>query len=422
MDGASIYPFHRVLYSVTSNHQVKMNLIKDLRLIIRTSYKHKGVKMASKKSTKSNKVKQDGILLKIVEPQITAVLPISKDQPSLSVPVQLTVRVTNSKKTSIPFIISGRLIPEIIGPDGQILNRKEPINRQVEIDKYEGLLVAVREQIAIPLEARLSWQDNLLLLRVPTNPSYWHIPINPDNSWSFETLELGTYQLRFIYDNPIGNVLCFDPQTQQEIEVEGIQTDRLVTPFVNLRILQTVQLNNSVVEVDGISFEIMMPERELVVPEKLSNCRELLDLGIRITNNTTAPLRFRFYDAITPELMLPNGQIIRESSQWSDWLIGYEESDFPLAVPGENVIFSPGGSIQKIENNQFELIIWVGNGGSWRFNRLQLGNYQIRLEYSNDAVQVKVYGKDGKKKVIDNIWTGKVFTSFIEFSLVDKFR
>jgi hypothetical protein len=381
--------------------------------------------MASKNSQKStrNKVKQDGIQLKILEPQITAVLPISKDQPSLSVPVQLSVSVTNNTQSSIPFIISGRLIPEIIGPDGQILNRKEPINRQVEMNKYEGLLVAVREQIAIPLEARLSWQDNLLLLRVPTNPSYWHIPINPDNSWSFEGLELGTYQLRFIYDNPTGNVLCFDLETRQRtLKIEGIKTGQLATPFVNLRILQTVQLNNSVVEVDGISFEILMPERELVVPEKLSDGRKLLDLGIRITNNTTTPLRFRFHDAITPELMLPNGQIIRESSQWSDWLIGYEESDFPLAMPGDDVIFSPGGSIQKIEDNQFELMIWVGNGGSWRFNRLQLGNYQIRLEYSNDAVKVKVYGEDGKKKVIDNIWTGKVFTSFIEFSLVYQFR
>lgn len=381
--------------------------------------------MASKNSQKStrNKVKQDGIQLKILEPQITAVLPISKDQPSLSVPVQLSVSVTNNTQTSIPFIISGRLIPEIIGPDGQTLHRKEPINRQVQMEEYEGVLVGVREQIGICLEARLSWQDNLLLLRVPTNPSYWHIPINPDNSWSFEGLELGTYQLRFIYDNPTGNVLCFDLETRQRtLKIEGIKTGQLATPFVNLRILQTVQLNNSVIEVDGISFEILMPERELVVPEKLSDGRKLLDLGIRITNNTTTPLRFRFHDAITPELMLPNGQIMRESSQWSDWLIGYEESDFPLAMPGEDVIFSPGGSIQKIEDNQFELMIWVGNGGSWRFNRLQLGNYQIRLEYSNDAVKVKVYGEDGKKKVIDNILTGQVFTSFIEFSLVDQFR
>jgi hypothetical protein len=381
--------------------------------------------MASKNSQKStrNKVKQDGIQLKILEPQITAVLPISKDQPSLSVPVQLSVSVTNNTQTSIPFIISGRLIPEIIGPDGQTLHRKEPINRQVQMEEYEGVLVGVREQIGICLEARLFWQDNLLLLRVPTNPSYWHIPINPDNSWSFEGLELGTYQLRFIYDNPTGNVLCFDLETRQRtLKIEGIKTGQLATPFVNLRILQAVELNNSVIEVDGISFEILMPERELVVPEKLSDGRKLLDLGIRITNNTTTPLHFRFHDAITPELMLPNGQIMRESSQWSDWLIGYEESDFPLAMPGEDVIFSPGGSIQKIEDNQFELMIWVGNGGSWRFNRLQLGNYQIRLEYSNDAVKVKVYGEDGKKKVIDNIWTGKVFTSFIEFSLVYQFR
>jgi len=384
----------------------------------------------TKKSTNRNKVKvkQDGIQLKIWQPEIIAVLPIAKNPPSLSVPVQLAVTVTNNTQTSIPFIHSGRLIPEIIGPDGQTLNRKEPINRQVQREEYEGSLVGVGEEIAICLEARLSWQDNLLLLRVPTNPIYWDLSLNPDNSWSFEGLELGTYQLRFIYDNPTGNVLCFDCQIREKtlkierIKIEGIKTSQLATPFVNLRILQAVEHNNSVVEVNGISFEALMPERELVVPQKPSEGHRLLDLGIRITNNTTTPLHFCFHAAITPELMMPNGEIIRKINYASDWLRGPQESDFPLAMPGEDVIFSPGASIYWIEDNHWELMISVGNGGSWQFSPLQLGNYQIRLEYSNEAAQVKVDGEDRKKKLIDNIWTGTVFTSFIEFSLVDKFK
>lgn len=378
----------------------------------------------TKKSTNRNKVKvkQDGIQLKIRPPEITAVIPIAKNQPSLCVPVQLAVTITNNTQTSIPFIHSGRLIPEIIGPDGQTLNRKEPINRQVQMEEYKGSLVGVGKEIAICLEARLSWQNNLLLLRVPTNPIYWDLSLNPDNSWSFEALELGTYQLRFIYDNPTGNVLCFDSQTrQQTLKIEGIKTSQLATPFVDLRILQAVELN-SVVEVNGISFEALMPERELVVPEKPSEGHRLLDLGIRITNNTTTPLHFSFYDAITPELMMPNGEIMRRINYASDWLVGYEESDFPLAMPGEDVIFSPGASICWVEDNHLELRIGVGNGGFWQFSPLHLGNYQIRLEYRNDTAQVKVYGKDRNKKLIDNIWTGKVFTSFIEFSLVDKFN
>jgi len=384
----------------------------------------------TKKSTNRNKVKvkQDGIQLKIWGPEITAVLPIAKNQPSLSVPVQLAVTVTNNTQTSIPFIHSGRLIPEIIGPDGQTLNRKEPINRQVQREEYEGSLVGVGKEIAICLEARLSWQDNLLLLRVPTNPIYWDLSLNPDNSWSFEGLEVGTYQLRFIYDNHTGNVFCFDCQIRQgtlkreRIQIEGIKTSQLATPFVNLRILQAVEVNNRVLEVNGISFEALMPERELVVPEKPSEGHRLLDLGIRITNNTTTPIHFCFHAAITPELMMPNGEIMRRISYASDWLRGPEESDFPLAMPGEDVIFSPGASIYWIEDNHWELMIGVGNGGYWQFSPLQLGNYQIRLEYSNEAAQVKVDGEYGKKKLIDNIWTGTVFTCFIEFSLVDKFK
>jgi len=373
----------------------------------------------TKKSTNRNKVKPDGIQLKIWEPAITAVIPIAKNQPSLSVPVQLAVTVINNTQTSIPFIHSGRLIPEIIGPDGQTLNPKEPINRQVQREEYEGSLVGVGEEIAISLEARLSWQDNLLLLRVPTNPIYWDLSLNPDNSWSFEGLELGTYQLRFIYDNPTGDVLCFDWSIRQgtlkreRIKIEGIKTSQLATPFVNLRILQAVELNNSVVEVNGISFEILMPERELVVPEKPSEGHRLLDLGIRITNNTPTPLYFCFHAAITPELMMPNGEIMRRISYASDWLRGPEESDFPLAMPGEDVIFSPGASIYWIEDNHWELMLGVGNGGYWQFSPLQLGNYQIRLEYSNEAAQVKVDGEDRKTKLIDNIWTGTVFTGYL---------
>ena len=158
------------------------------------------------------------------------------------------------------------------------------------------------------------------------------------------------------------------------------------------------------------------------MPEKPSEGHRLLDLGIRITNNTTTPLHFCFHAAITPELMMPNGEIMRRISYASDWLRGPEESDFPLAMPGEDVIFSPGASIYWIEDNHWALMIGVGNGGYWQFSPLQLGNYQIRLEYSNEAAQVKVDGEDRKTKLIDNIWTGTVFTGFIEFSLVDKFK
>ncbi|MFB8794018.1 MAG: hypothetical protein U7126_07290 [Microcoleus sp.] len=215
--------------------------------------------MTSQGSNNSNKVKQDGLLLEIREPQIIA-LAIPENKPNATAPVKLAVVVTNNTQTSIPFRISGALIPEIVGSDGQALHRKEPKNRQVGVGKYDCVLLGVGEQIGISLDARLSWQNNLLQLVVPNSPDYWQIPTNFDNSWSFDTLGSGEYQVRFSYDSPVGNVFCLDPQTGQEKIIEVIETGKLTTPFANLRLIQPVGFNNNAVEVDGIHFETLMPE------------------------------------------------------------------------------------------------------------------------------------------------------------------
>jgi hypothetical protein len=179
-----------------------------------------------------------------------------------------------------------------------------------------------------------------------------------------------------------------------------------------------IQSNEPVVEVNGISFETVMPERVFIVPEKPFENNTLVELGVRITNNTSAPYRFSFYNAITPELMMMDTQTPQEMSYMSDWLVGSQESDFPLAMPGESVTFMPGASIVKYENDQFTFSTSVGDGGINFFTNLHLGTYQLRFKYKNDSAEAKVSEKvTEKKKRIENIWTGETSMPFVEFSL-----
>ncbi|OCR02911.1 hypothetical protein BCD67_16390 [Oscillatoriales cyanobacterium USR001] len=179
-----------------------------------------------------------------------------------------------------------------------------------------------------------------------------------------------------------------------------------------------IQSNEPVVEVDGIRFEILMPERVFIVPEKPFENNTLVELGVRITNNTSTPYRFSFYNAITPELMMRDTQTLQEMFYMSDWLVGPRESDFPLAMPGEAVSFMSGGIILKEKNDCFRFMISVGDGGINFFTNLHLGTYQLRFKYKNHSAEPKVYEEaSGKKKRIENIWTGEASMPFVEFSL-----
>ncbi|MGB8691290.1 MAG: hypothetical protein WCD53_28755 [Microcoleus sp.] len=374
--------------------------------------------MTSQGSNNSNKVKQDGLLLEIREPQIIA-LAIPENKPNATAPVKLAVVVTNNTQTSIPFRISGALIPEIVGSDGQALHRKEPKNRQFGVGKYDCVLLGVGEQIGISLDARLSWQNNLLQLVVPNSPDYWQIPTNFDNSWSFDALGPGEYQLRFSYDSPVGNVFCLDPQTGQEKIIEVIETGKLTTPFANLRLIQPVGFNNNAVEVDGIHFETLMPEQLLTVLNKRRNAESSVQIGMRITNNTPTPFYFSFYGSFYPELIMPDGQVQRRGYN-TDWMRGPEESDFLLVTPGKSLTFFPDISLFWTNHSQFSLGVSSGYGGSCSFDQLKPGIYHFRFQYYNtsDTIPKKnLAGESIESRPIEKVWTGRVDTPFVEFSI-----
>ncbi|MEG3972017.1 hypothetical protein QUA00_31015 [Microcoleus sp. T2B6] len=386
--------------------------------------------MASRKSKRSNNVKQDGLQLKVELPEIVA-LSIPENKPGVTAEFSFTVSLTNNTPAPIPLAIDyDALIPEIFGPDGQALHRREPINRQVGNGEYHGSLVGVRQQISTSIKGRLSWQNNLLQL-ILHRPTYDESPIDLDKSWSFDTLGPGEYQVRFTYETPTGTIVYTNPFTVfnikellegKEVPLERIEvagTGQLVTPLANFRLLQPVGLNNSAVEVDGIRFETFIPEPFLTVPNKSDNSYQSVQIGMRITNNTLTSFYFSFYGSFAPSLVIPDGQILR-GGYISDWMRGPEESDFLLVTPGKSVTLFPDIDLSWRKCDQLSLGVSDGSGGAWSFNELKPGIYHFRFRYENisNTIQKKnLAGQSITSRPIEKVWTGRVDTPFVEFRI-----
>jgi hypothetical protein len=396
--------------------------------------------MASRKSKRSKKFKQNdlqlkenGLQLKMEWPEIVAIS-IPENKPGVTAEFSFTVSLTNNTPAPIPLAIDyDALIPEILGPDGQGLHRREPINRQVGNGEYHGSLVGVRQQISTSMEGRLSWQNNLLQL-ILHRPTYDESPIDVDKSWSFDTLGPGEYQVRFTYETPTGTIVYTNPFTVfnikellegKEVPLERIEvtgTGQLVTPFANFRLLQPVGLNNSAVEVDGISFETVIPEPLLTLPNKSDNSYQSVQIGMQITNNTVTPFYFSFYGSFYPELVTPDGEVKRKA-YGNDWMRGPEESDFLLVTPGKSLAFFPDISLFWTNHSQFSLGVSSGYGGYCSFDQLKAGIYHFRFQYYNTSdttiPKKNIAGNSIESRPIEKVWTGWVDTPFVEFRLIE---
>ncbi|XZO04270.1 MAG: hypothetical protein ACM65L_11375 [Microcoleus sp.] len=391
--------------------------------------------MASKKSKRSKKNQQDGLqtkenglLLEITLPENVA-LSIPENKPGATAPLRFFVRFTNNTQAPVPFLHYGALIPEIFGPSGQALHRREPINRQVASGEYHGSLVGVGKQTHTSLEGRLSWQQNSLQL-ILHDPIYDGIPIDLDQSWSFDTLGPGAYQIRFIYETPTGTIVYTNPFTVnieellkgKEIPLERIEvtgTGQLVTPLANFRLLQPVGLNNSAVEVDGIRFETFIPEPLLTLPNKNDNSYQSVQIGMRITNNTPTPFYFSIYGSFYPYLVMPDGEVKR-GAYGNDWIRGPEEFDFPLVTPGKSLTFFPDTHLFWTNHRQFSLGVSDGGGGYCAFEQLKPGIYHFRFQYytTSDTISKKnLAGESIQTRPIEKVWTGWVDTPFVEFRI-----
>jgi|GEM_PF-1519068 len=193
--------------------------------------------------------------------------------------------------------------------------------------------------------------------------------------------------------------------------------------------------SNNTVQVDGIQFETVMPERVYQIPPKEPGAKTQVQFGIRITNNTANPCNLLLF-AVLPEFLQANKQKVPQFGPVANSTAAPELSDFKLLMPGESVTFLVEGYFEWFKDG-LQFAFMRKDATYWWYGNFESGIYSINVIYENPypAWDQASWG-DGiislmpKRKQprnsyrplkiikIEDVWVGKILTPSIEFRLI----
>lgn len=166
--------------------------------------------------------------------------------------------------------------------------------------------------------------------------------------------------------------------------------------------------NNTVIEIDKICFETLLPEQNYQLPKYGEETP--IQLGVRITNNSLIPYRFDL-PKFEPEISNYGGQIIKMSWARNATTIP-EDRHVPFIQPKQSLDFyfyNPKFCWYKKLEIGFRG--YSDYGGVWNFYEFQSGTYNIRIRYKkNNPIKEVRQGSFKPAKIYDGFWIGEVFT------------
>ena len=186
--------------------------------------------------------------------------------------------------------------------------------------------------------------------------------------------------------------------------------------------LTSFQLNdNNAIEVNGIRFETIVPNPILTVPKESVGATTPIQFGVRITNNTSEPVRIR-RDSLTPELLGLNNQFLFPAILQHGALT-FTESDFSLIAPKQNITLFWKGSLvrDRIDSMRSLMVALIDNRlrRGFYFSPFMPGIFQIRLTYTNtdeettsEDIQIQ------ESKQLAGVLTGRFSSPWVKIKLV----
>ena len=377
-----------------------------------------------------------GIFLEIREPNSIA-LPIPPERSPANLLFSLCLYLTNQTLKPWKINSDSTIVAELINSEGNTLEEAasytdrgnnlnqcdrgynfmnkigEFISNLIQdITRRGNSWVSPKESICIFVTAEICQKkDYLQLILFIDRYPYKNIVI-------FDRLKPEDYQLRFIYRSQTDRT-----QSQrltkilQATNTRRITGDRLVTPFVNLRLLES-KTNDKRIEVDGIEFKTLLPETTLSLPKHDNSAEKLVKIGIQINNNHSTDFYFNFYSTLIPTLIHSNGLEI-PASYSTDILQTMVVSDLILADSGKTITFFPHAKLSSHrDGRRLKLKIDAGDGGDWTFFHLNPGQYFLRLTYKNRSVETTVYDPIAKQSIqFQNLWKGMVLLPLVALNL-----
>ncbi|MEG3967374.1 MULTISPECIES: hypothetical protein [unclassified Microcoleus] len=401
-----------------------------------------------RESFDNNAVEANGIFIEVTNPSPrfypTLVFPIPKNLLGSHTSIQVTLRIINNTSTSFRVNPSQTFIPEVWTSDNQTRQRLRDIdclaasthpNRPFDREATSGL-AGLRPNLAPAIEhnetrnfdwweikpelpriifltALLYWDNNLLVLKVPTIPDNSRSSIDHNNCWYFEVIPEETYQLRFVLNTDCNTTPVSESDTKAARTAQETGSGLLASPFVNLRLVMPLSTDSSAIEVDGIQFKTEMPESVLIIPPNLPGARTAVKLGIRATNNTSTAFRFQQLDSLDLTLIGDDGKEIKWRSDLMRTWVG-KGPNYYLAPPRDSALFVLDGRLSW-HWNQLLLAIPNQAGGFYYFYDLKPGTYHLGLRYHIGAPRAT----NIKEQVLEKVWTGWIAMPFVDLHLVN---
>jgi hypothetical protein len=139
---------------------------------------------------------------------------------------------------------------------------------------------------------------------------------------------------------------------------------------------------NNTVPVDGMIFETVVSEPVLKIPENRSGVLTPIRLGIRITNNTSEPVRFSL-SHLTPEFINLNDELLFAGAvQFRLGILG--KRNFPLVLPKESSSLFWESCLFRDKNMLLLILDDINNSRSWSFGGFNPGIFRVRFKYNYD--------------------------------------
>jgi len=177
--------------------------------------------------TDRNAVEVEGLRMEIVQPEL--VLRIPENRLGVGISGTLNVRIIIKPPNRLAFREYSSVVPELVDPDGQVLQWQ-----QVPDFGEEGRCVGgglTNEAGDYAIINRLYWRNNKLTL------GFVGVTMG-SNLRLFENLKPGTYRLRFTYKSCGERLPCLNPPvTKESWGVKPLETGQCATEFVNLRLV-----------------------------------------------------------------------------------------------------------------------------------------------------------------------------------------
>jgi hypothetical protein len=174
--------------------------------------------------TESNAVEVDGVQFETVVPEQSLTIPEKKRQAEAS--LQIGMQVTNKTQTPFRFDFFATLVPELIGVNGQTLQRSYFCRFLQAPRESDYPLAMPGESVRCFPDAKLFWlKVDVLSLQIAAGDGGF---------WIFNNLQPGVYKFRFVYQKHNSFVTKNDHTKARIKSLDWKWNSMVITPFFDL--------------------------------------------------------------------------------------------------------------------------------------------------------------------------------------------